>query len=176
MCSCGAISHKTADCLERPRKTGAKWTGKFIAADEKIEDFNLETYDARRDRWNGYDSNDYTKIMDRQATVIELHAAYNKKVSISAAGHLHFWQLLHAPAWSLKDVIGCRHEQVENVKQELKKEKALEKAYKVRPDGEAGSASSDEEEDDEDKLAEEDEAGQPPRPMLSAAVNHSMCI
>lgn len=64
-CSCGAMTHKTSDCLERPRKVGAKWTSKFIAPDEKIETIHLESYDARRDRWNGYDSTDYVKVMDR---------------------------------------------------------------------------------------------------------------
>ncbi len=35
-CSCGAMSHATRDCMERPRSKGAKWTGKHIAADEKV--------------------------------------------------------------------------------------------------------------------------------------------
>jgi hypothetical protein len=28
--NCGAMSHKTKDCTERPRKLGAKYTGKDI--------------------------------------------------------------------------------------------------------------------------------------------------
>jgi pre-mRNA-processing factor SLU7 len=32
--NCGAISHKTKECLERPRKVGAKWTERDIARDE----------------------------------------------------------------------------------------------------------------------------------------------
>ena len=27
--NCGAITHKRKDCMERPRKTGAKFTGEF---------------------------------------------------------------------------------------------------------------------------------------------------
>lgn len=65
--SCGAMSHKTKDCMERPRSKGAKWTNKHIAADEKVEDIALETYEARRDRWNGYDAAEYTRVMDRCA-------------------------------------------------------------------------------------------------------------
>ena len=30
------MSHKTKDCMERPRSKGAKWTNKNIAADEKV--------------------------------------------------------------------------------------------------------------------------------------------
>ena len=35
-CSCGAMSHKTKECMERPRRIGAKFTNKYIAADEKV--------------------------------------------------------------------------------------------------------------------------------------------
>ena len=59
------MTHKTTDCLERPRKQGAKWTNKFIAPDEKIENIHLESYDARRDRWNGYDASEYARVIDR---------------------------------------------------------------------------------------------------------------
>lgn len=59
------MTHKTADCMERPRKVGAKYTGKFIAADEKVEDIKFEGFEASRDRWNGYDPSEYSKIIDR---------------------------------------------------------------------------------------------------------------
>eukprot|EP01060_Flectonema_neradi_P010713 TRINITY_DN1779_c3_g2_i1.p1 TRINITY_DN1779_c3_g2~~TRINITY_DN1779_c3_g2_i1.p1 ORF type:complete len:601 (+),score=143.71 TRINITY_DN1779_c3_g2_i1:40-1803(+) len=52
--NCGAMTHKVRDCTERPRKIGAKFTGKDIAADEIIEDIEL-SFDAKRDRWNGVD-------------------------------------------------------------------------------------------------------------------------
>ena len=58
------MTHKTVDCLERPRKVGAKWTSENIAADESIQDLHLETFDAKKDRWNGYDTSDYARIMD----------------------------------------------------------------------------------------------------------------
>ena len=47
------MTHKTKDCVERPRKKGAKVTGKDIKPDEYIRDINL-TFEAKRDRWNGY--------------------------------------------------------------------------------------------------------------------------
>ena len=56
------MSHKTKDCLYRPRKTGAKWTGRDIQADEVVESVSLG-WDAKRDRWNGYDSREYTQVV-----------------------------------------------------------------------------------------------------------------
>ncbi|PFH57497.1 hypothetical protein XA68_14994 [Ophiocordyceps unilateralis] len=60
--NCGAMTHKAKDCLSRPRAKGAKWTGKDIQADEKIQDVNLG-WDAKRDRWNGYDTREYRHVV-----------------------------------------------------------------------------------------------------------------
>merc|ERR1711920_358290 len=62
--NCGSMSHKFKDCLERPRQKGAKFTGKYIAADDKISSVIINQYDAKRDRWNGYDSAHYSKIIE----------------------------------------------------------------------------------------------------------------
>ena len=51
--NCGAISHNTKSCMERPRKKGAKYTGKDIQPDELVESFDYG-FEAKRDRWNGY--------------------------------------------------------------------------------------------------------------------------
>ncbi|KIV97863.1 hypothetical protein PV10_01566 [Exophiala mesophila] len=60
--NCGAMTHKTKECLSRPRKQGARWTGKDIQADEHIEDVKLG-FDAKRDRWNGYDNREYDAVV-----------------------------------------------------------------------------------------------------------------
>ncbi|KIX97428.1 uncharacterized protein Z520_06880 [Fonsecaea multimorphosa CBS 102226] len=60
--NCGAMTHKTKECLSRPRKQGARWTGKDIQADEVVEDVQLG-WDAKRDRWNGYDSREYSAVV-----------------------------------------------------------------------------------------------------------------
>lgn len=52
--NCGAMTHKRKDCLERPRKIGAAWSGRNIAADEVIIDQLHDTWDEKRDRWAGY--------------------------------------------------------------------------------------------------------------------------
>ena len=61
--NCGAMTHKTKECLSRPRKQGAKWTGRDIQADEIVEDVKLG-WDAKRDRWNGYDAREYSAVVD----------------------------------------------------------------------------------------------------------------
>jgi pre-mRNA-processing factor SLU7 len=60
--NCGAMTHKTKECLSRPRKQGAKWTGRDIQADEVVEDVKLG-WDAKRDRWNGYDAREYSAVV-----------------------------------------------------------------------------------------------------------------
>ncbi|KAL4805529.1 Pre-mRNA splicing Prp18-interacting factor-domain-containing protein [Aspergillus unguis] len=60
--NCGAMTHKTKECLSRPRKQGAKWTGKDIQADEVIQKVDLG-WDAKRDRWNGYDAGEYRQVV-----------------------------------------------------------------------------------------------------------------
>lgn len=61
--NCGAMTHKTKECLYRPRKVGAKFTGRDIQADEVVQDVKLG-WDAKRDRWNGYDAREYQSVVD----------------------------------------------------------------------------------------------------------------
>lgn len=71
--NCGASTHKTKDCIERPRKKGAKWTNKDIAADEHITDFGDKKFDfaAKRDRWNGYDPAEHKRVLEEYEAVEE---------------------------------------------------------------------------------------------------------
>jgi len=50
-------------CVDRPRKIGAKWTGQDIKEDEVVQEFSLD-YDGKRDRWNGYNPDTYTKVIN----------------------------------------------------------------------------------------------------------------
>ncbi|KAB8356546.1 hypothetical protein FH972_024129 [Carpinus fangiana] len=61
--NCGAMTHNTKDCLSRPRKNGARWTGKDIQADENVQDVRMG-WDAKRDRWNGFDASEYRHVVD----------------------------------------------------------------------------------------------------------------
>ncbi|KAI5464385.1 putative mRNA splicing protein [Mariannaea sp. PMI_226] len=69
--NCGAMTHKAKDCLSRPRAKGAKWTGKDIQADEVIQTVNMG-WDAKRDRWNGYDPKDYRQVIEDYTAMDEL--------------------------------------------------------------------------------------------------------
>lgn len=75
--NCGAMTHKAKDCLSRPRAKGAKWTGRDIQADEVIQDVNLG-WDAKRDRWNGYDSKEYRNVVEEYNEMEELRKQSQK--------------------------------------------------------------------------------------------------
>ncbi|TNN62257.1 Pre-mRNA-splicing factor SLU7 [Liparis tanakae] len=67
--NCGAITHKKKDCLERPRKVGARYTGNSIAPDEHSQvQLDLD-YDGKRDRWNGYNPEEHHRIVEEYAKV-----------------------------------------------------------------------------------------------------------
>lgn len=69
--NCGAITHKKKDCLERPRKVGAKYSNTDIAPDESnLPNLKMD-YDGKRDRWNGYDPEMYKNVVDEFAKVEE---------------------------------------------------------------------------------------------------------
>ncbi|KPJ05152.1 PREDICTED: pre-mRNA-splicing factor Slu7 [Papilio xuthus] len=69
--NCGALTHKKKDCLERPRKIGAKFTNAAIAPDEFNQpNLNL-SYDGKRDRWNGYDPEQHKAIIEEYQKVEE---------------------------------------------------------------------------------------------------------
>lgn len=76
------MSHKTKECMERPRKKGAKLTHKHIAPDEKIQNVALETWDSKRDRWNGYEAGEYAKVVDRYEKVEALRRETKKKQEV----------------------------------------------------------------------------------------------
>lgn len=53
-----------------------------IAPDEKVEDIGLQTWDSKRDRWNGYEANDYTKVMERYERVEQARSEAKKKQEV----------------------------------------------------------------------------------------------
>jgi len=67
--NCGSMGHRKKDCLERPRKKGAKFTNTNIAPDEMQQpDLKLD-FEGKRDRWNGYDPNNHQEVIDEYAKV-----------------------------------------------------------------------------------------------------------
>lgn len=76
--NCGSMSHKEKDCLQRKRKAGAKWTGKDIAADEVVKDVSLG-WDAKRDRWNGFEASEYKAVVDEFNEIEQIRRAAEGK-------------------------------------------------------------------------------------------------
>uniref|UniRef100_A0A1Q3F8K7 Pre-mRNA-splicing factor SLU7 n=1 Tax=Culex tarsalis TaxID=7177 RepID=A0A1Q3F8K7_CULTA len=62
--NCGAVTHKKKDCMERPRKIGAKFNGAKIAYDEFVQPKIVSDYDGKRDRWAGYDPANHREIVE----------------------------------------------------------------------------------------------------------------
>ncbi|XP_021770183.1 pre-mRNA-splicing factor SLU7-like [Chenopodium quinoa] len=76
--NCGAMTHDAKSCMDRPRRVGAKWTGKHIAPDEIIEEFELD-FDGKRDRWNGFDPASYAYVVHRYEAKEEARKKYLKE-------------------------------------------------------------------------------------------------
>jgi pre-mRNA-processing factor SLU7 len=70
--NCGSMTHKRKDCLERPRKILAKYSNEKIAPDEKIvPSTDDRDFDAKRDRWAGFDPAVYNKMVFQEFDKIE---------------------------------------------------------------------------------------------------------
>lgn len=67
--NCGSMSHKTLDCLERPRYRGAKLTNKDIKPDHVVSNVKNLNFEEKRDRWNGYDSSMYNEYYNKFSEV-----------------------------------------------------------------------------------------------------------
>lgn len=69
--NCGAMTHKSKECMERPRKIGAKFTNAQIAPDEfEQPDLSLD-FDGKRDRWSGYDPAEHRAIVEEYQKIEE---------------------------------------------------------------------------------------------------------
>merc|ERR1712039_1154956 len=72
------MGHNSRDCLSCPRKIGAKFSGTNILPDDNIQTINLSQFESKRDRWNGYDVDQYSTIVSHYDK-IELNRRVFKK-------------------------------------------------------------------------------------------------
>jgi len=79
--NCGAVTHKKRDCLERPRKVGAKFTGANFAPDEFVQPSLGHSYDGKRDRWNGYDNEEYLEVVQNHKKLEEARKEVKKEMA-----------------------------------------------------------------------------------------------
>ncbi|KAK4133419.1 hypothetical protein BT67DRAFT_442863 [Trichocladium antarcticum] len=68
--NCGAMGHKKKACLERPRRVGARFTGRDIQADRRSRDVKLG-YEAKRDVWAAYDPKQYQEVVEEYNLIEE---------------------------------------------------------------------------------------------------------
>ena len=59
------MTHTAKDCVERPRKKGAKFTSKDIRPDEVVVEMAFD-YAGKRDHWAQYDPSDHTSRGSRR--------------------------------------------------------------------------------------------------------------
>ena len=76
--NCGAMTHAAKDCVERPRKKGARFTGKNIQADEAIVEMAYD-YAGKRDHWAQYDPSDHTRVIEAHEKEIEIRLVQHKQ-------------------------------------------------------------------------------------------------
>ncbi|UYV62152.1 SLU7, partial [Cordylochernes scorpioides] len=77
--NCGSMGHNKKSCLERPRSIGAKYTNSNIAPDElQLPKFDLD-FEGKRDRWNGYNPDDYKQVYDKYAKIDEVKKVLKEK-------------------------------------------------------------------------------------------------
>lgn len=62
--NCGSLTHDAKSCLERPRKQGAKFTGRDIRPDELITTGSSD-YATKHDPYARYDADDYKEVIER---------------------------------------------------------------------------------------------------------------
>ena len=77
--NCGALTHKKRDCLERPRKVGAKYSGTNFAPDERVLPKLSLGFDGKRDRWNGYDPRAHTEVLEEYKKLEEVKKEVKKE-------------------------------------------------------------------------------------------------
>ena len=83
--NCGAMTHKKKDCMERPRKVGANKTSKDIAADEYVQPDLKLGFESKRDRYNGFDTDDYAKVVERYEAADALKQKLAKQKELERA-------------------------------------------------------------------------------------------
>ncbi|KAH7828249.1 pre-mRNA-processing factor SLU7 [Monocercomonoides exilis] len=83
--NCGAMGHTAKECLEHPRKIGAKWSGVGIKRDDVIvdeKDLPMD-YDSKRDIWNGYHPDFYKDVHERYQKLDEKRKELRLKATSS---------------------------------------------------------------------------------------------
>jgi len=80
--NCGAMTHKAKDCVERPRKKGAKFSGSDIKADEVVFEMSYD-YAGKRDHWAQYDPSEHMRKIEAYDKEMEIRLQQHKQESMA---------------------------------------------------------------------------------------------
>ena len=127
--NCGAMTHIAKDCVERPRKKGARFTGSDIKADEVVVDMAFD-YAGKRDHWAQYDPTEHTKMIE----------AYDKEMEIRLKQH---------KSEAMAKLAAKEHEK------EVKRKERKARKRKAKSGEGGGGDDAEEEEEEEEEEGEE---------------------
>jgi len=78
--NCGAMTHQKRDCLERPRKMGAKYSKRDFSMDEIVQPKEEKrTFDERRDNYKSYDTDEHMVVVREKQRLLDLKELDKKK-------------------------------------------------------------------------------------------------
>ena len=81
--NCGSTTHTAKYCMERPRARGAAVTGRVTAsAPDAVVVDTRTTFDATRDRWEGYDPADHARVVELHEKVEAAKAAAKRAAEL----------------------------------------------------------------------------------------------
>lgn len=83
--NCGSATHNEKQCTERPRKVGAWKTGSQIAQDEALPSDLRLGWDAKRDRYAGYDADEHMKVIAKHETIEAERKRFEEEAKQKAA-------------------------------------------------------------------------------------------
>ncbi|ETO12486.1 hypothetical protein RFI_24890 [Reticulomyxa filosa] len=140
--NCGAGTHKTKDCVERPRQIKAKYTNTDLQKDELLPEkrVNNYTFDGKRDRWNNYDLATHQLVIERHEKMREFR--HKKKIEELDKATME----------------GDEKAQKTLKKIKKKKDKASKKAQKRSKTGANNNESDDDSDSDNDSDSDSDES------------------
>eukprot|EP00475_Leptophrys_vorax_P024276 TRINITY_DN3348_c0_g1_i1.p1 TRINITY_DN3348_c0_g1~~TRINITY_DN3348_c0_g1_i1.p1 ORF type:complete len:461 (+),score=127.86 TRINITY_DN3348_c0_g1_i1:1414-2796(+) len=86
--NCGALTHTKKECTDRPRARNARYGGRIVGSDEVLPKNVKLGFDAKRDRWGGFSSDQYASVLDRHKKAEQLrlqHLEETQEVVTDAA-------------------------------------------------------------------------------------------
>lgn len=77
--NCGAKTHKRKDCMERPRRKGARLTHTQIAQDEVLHTTAKQSFGGKRDAYKNYDPKNFNRELQKFEAVDQARKELKEK-------------------------------------------------------------------------------------------------